>query len=107
MSLHRRATPVPSYRPGGTRGPLGTGYPPHIESRPDEIRVYCLQPVAASAVPIEAACPPFEAELARFGEHDRALATQTRTTRSDPFPEGPHPRPSMCDGHHSEFPWME
>ena len=46
-------------------------------SRPDEIRVLGLQPVPARPALIEAARPlrhdAFEAELARLGEHDRAL----------------------------------
>jgi hypothetical protein len=48
-----------------------------MESHPDEIRVLGLQPITASAVPIEAALPlrhyAFEAQLARLGEHHRAL----------------------------------
>src|SRR6516165_5872336 len=45
-------------------------------SRPDEIRVLGLQPVAAFPAVIEAARPlrhdAFEAEFARLGEHERA-----------------------------------
>jgi hypothetical protein len=44
---------------------------------PNEVWVLRFEPVAASPAPIEAALPlrhdPFEAQLASFGEHDRAL----------------------------------
>jgi hypothetical protein len=49
-------------------------------SRPDEIRVLRLQPIAAWAALIEAARPlrhdPFEAEVAGVGEHDGALGRE-------------------------------
>ena len=60
-------------------------------SRPDEIRVLGLQPIAASAAAIEATLSlrhdAFEAKLAGFGEHDRALGGE-RFAEQNPIDAG-------------------
>ena len=58
-----------------------------MKSRPDEIRVLGLQPIAAPPAPIEAALAfrhdAFEAEFAGFGEHDRALGGERFAEQND------------------------
>ena len=64
-------------------------------SRPDERRVARLQPVSATAAPIEAAGPlrhdPLEAHLAGLGEDELALGLD-RLAEQDAVEAGDEPR---------------
>ena len=63
-------------------------------SRPDEIRVLGFQPIAAPPAAIEAALAlrhdAFQVELARLGEHDRALGGE-RFAEQNPINAGDEP----------------